>query len=127
MPMLAKICVAIFFMVGRIFFGRRWGDRSNAATSLTKTEELADADLMVLFLRFRRPDEASFQYSRYSNQTGTLNVDPCIPVLPRSPLTGWGYQTTPPSSTALWRRIDAELLGQKWITHHGHFSTGIEP
>ena len=33
----------------------------NATESLTGTEELADADLMVLFLRFRRPDEATFQ------------------------------------------------------------------
>ncbi len=63
MPMLARILRRDFdFDVSVGFSVDEHGYIDvNANESLTGTEALADADLMVLFLRFRRPDEATFQ------------------------------------------------------------------
>jgi glucose/arabinose dehydrogenase/mono/diheme cytochrome c family protein len=105
----------------------------NAAESLTRTEELVDADLMVLFLRFRRPDEATFQRIldflaagkpvvafRTSTHAFRFEAD--------SKWADWGSQPDPTfvhsfGDGALIR----DLVGQKWITHHGHFSDGHDP
>ena len=102
----------------------------NATTSLTGTEELADADLMVLYLRFRRPDEVSFQRIldylksgkpivafRTSTQAFRFTQD--------SPHADVGYQSNPTFIHSFaGGELTRELLGQKWITHHVHFSDG---
>jgi nucleoside 2-deoxyribosyltransferase len=63
MPMLAQILQPDFnFEVSVGFSVDEHGlVDPNVVTSLTETEELADADLMVIFLRFRKPDEPTFQ------------------------------------------------------------------
>ncbi len=104
-----------------------------AANSLTKMKKLKEADLVVMFLRFRRPDDKNFQYFldyldegkpivafrtsthafRFANGAGKNE---------------WGYQLDPNQihSNAGGEKI-RELLGQSWIVHHGHFDDGRKP
>ncbi|MEM9161118.1 MAG: ThuA domain-containing protein, partial [Verrucomicrobiota bacterium] len=105
----------------------------NAANSLTATDELADADLMVLFLRFRRPDEASFQHILSYLKSGKPVVafrtsTHGFRFSSDSPFAGWGFQKDPTFvHSYAGGELTGELLGQKWITHHGHFSDGDNP
>ena len=132
MPMLAKILRRDFgFNVSVGFSLDEDGSIDpNAATSLTKTEELASADLMVLFLRFRRPDEASFQRILDYLESGKPVVafrtsTHAFRFTQESPYAGWGYQDDPTFIHSFaGGDLTRELLGQKWITHHGHFSDG---
>ena len=115
MPMLAKILRRDFgFHVSVGFSLDEDGVIDpNAATSLTKTEELADADLMVLFLRFRRPDEASFQCILDYLESGKPVVafrtsTHAFRFTQESPHTGMGLSGRPHLHPQLcWRRIDA--------------------
>ncbi len=104
-----------------------------AHASLTATEELADADLLVLFLRFRRPDEATFQRIRDYLAAGKPVVafrtsTHAFRFTANSPHADWGYQDDPTfvHSFAGGETI-RQLVGQKWITHHGHFDDGAHP
>ena len=74
-------------------------------TSLTKTEELAGADLMVLFLRFRPDEPHSSAFSTISNrETGAFERRPMHSGLLESPTRdGAGRPHLHPKR----RRIDA--------------------
>lgn len=135
MPMLARILrrdfdfdVSVGFSVDEHGFVD-----PNAATSLTGTEALADADVMVLFLRFRRPDETTFQRVldflaagkpvvafRTSTHAFRFETD--------SAWAAWGSQPDPTFIHSFGDgELTRELVGQKWITHHGHFADGHDP
>ena len=135
MPMLAKILqrdYAFDVSVGYSLAEDGTID-PNATTSLTGTEELDDADLLVLFLRFRRPDEPSFQrildYLKSGKPVvGFRTSTHAFRFTADSPHAGWGYQDDPTFIHSFaGGELTRELLGQKWITHHGHFSDGQIP
>ena len=129
MPMLTKILQRDFgFEVSVGFSLGEEGDIDpNATTSLTETEELAHAGLMVLFLRFRRPDEASFQhildYLKAGKPVVAFRTSPhAFRFTQDSPHAGWGYQDDPTFIHSFaGGEFTRELLWQKWITHHGQF------
>jgi len=134
MPMLAKILRRDYgFDVSVGFSLAQDGTIDpNAASSLTGTEDLADADLMVLFLRFRQPDEASFQrilsYLKAGKPVVAFRTSThAFRFTPDSPHADWGYQEDPDFIHSFTGgELTRELLGQKWITHHGHFSDGLK-
>ncbi len=102
-------------------------------TSLTMTEELADADLLVFYLRFRNLPEERFAHLldyfgsgrpivafRTSTHAFRFGHDPAM--------EGWGFQSNPDQPNSYGGGgLLRELLGQKWITHHGHFDDGKAP
>ena len=104
-----------------------------AQHSLTMTEELADADLMVLFLRYRGPrDEVFANIVNYIESGRPIvafrTATHAFRFAPDRKLNEWGYQSDPTKihSLAGGERV-RELLGQSWITHHGHFDDGKKP
>ncbi len=132
MPMLARILRRDFdFDVHVGFSVNEHGFVDpNAAASLTGTEHLADADLAVLFLRFRRPDEATFQRILDFLAAGKPVVafrtsTHAFRFGPNSPHGEWGHQTE--TEFYAGGKLIRELVGQKWITHHGHFDDGASP
>ncbi len=135
MPLLAKILRRDFGFDVSVGFslGPDGTIDPNAATSLTGTEGLADADLLVLFLRFRRPDETSFQrilkYLKSGNPVVAFRTSThAFRFTQDSPHAGWGYQDDPTFIHSFaGGELTRELLGQKWITHHGHYSDGHIP
>ena len=135
MPMLARILrrdfdfdVSVGFSVDEHGFVD-----PNAAESLTGTEELADADLMVLFLRFRRPDKETFQHVLDFLATGKPVVafrtsTHAFRFASGSDWASWGSQPDPTFIHSFGDgKLIRELVGQRWITHHGHFSDGHDP
>lgn len=135
MPMLARILRRDFdFDVSVGFSVDEHGYIDvNATESLTGTEELADADLMVLFLRFRRPDEATFQRVLDFLETGKPVVafrtsTHAFRFETGSEWAAWGSQPDPTYIHSFGDGdLTRELVGQKWITHHGHFDDGHDP
>ncbi len=135
MPMLAKILRRDFGFDVSVGFslGPDGTIDPNAADSLTGTEALADADLMVLFLRFRRPDEEGFQRILAYLDSGKPVVafrtsTHAFRFTQDSPHAGWGYQDDPTFVHSFaGGELTRELVGQKWITHHGHFDDGKNP
>ncbi|MEM1295497.1 MAG: ThuA domain-containing protein [Verrucomicrobiota bacterium] len=104
-----------------------------AQDSLTMTEELANADLMVLFLRYRGPSHEVFTNILSYIESGRPIVafrtsTHAFRFAPDRKLNDWGYQNDPEKvhSLAGGERV-RELLGQSWITHHGHFDDGMKP
>lgn len=88
--------------------------------SISGLEALEDADLMVLFTRFRDLPPEQFQHFLNYVKTG-------------KPIVGFRTAThaflfrDPKSPYREWNNKKiAELVGQKWITHHGHFGDGHE-
>lgn len=82
-------------------------------------DELDDADLMVVFLRFRQlPAEMARKITDYA-ESGR-------------PMVGFrtathSFRYTEPRDSALMVLNDewpARVFGQQWITHHGHFADG---
>ncbi|MEM7143804.1 MAG: ThuA domain-containing protein [Verrucomicrobiota bacterium] len=135
MPMLARILERDFgYDVTVGFSVDEEGDVDpHEQGSLTGTEELADADLLVLFLRFRRPDEETFgrilAYLEAGKPVvGFRTATHSFRFEDGSPHAGWGYQDDPEFVHSLaGGETMRELLGQKWITHHGHFDDGEKP
>lgn len=101
--------------------------------SLTMTEELADADLLVMYLRFRRPERESFQHILEYLAAGKPVVafrttTHAFRFAHDSGLAGWGYQSDPEKVHSFGGGEHLrELLGQSWISHHGHFDDGKKP
>lgn len=88
--------------------------------SITGLEALDDADLMVLFTRFRDLPPKQFQHFLKYVKSG-------------KPIVGFRTAThafrfrDPQSPYKDWNdKKIAALVGQKWITHHGHFGDGHE-
>ncbi|MCC5024238.1 MAG: hypothetical protein J6386_16250 [Candidatus Synoicihabitans palmerolidicus] len=132
MPMLAQILRRDFDVdvhVGFSVDADRFVDPM-ANESLTGTAELADADLLVLFLRFRRPDPASFQpildYLASGKPVVAFRTSThAFRFAANSPFAAWGVQQDPSFVHSFsGGELIRELLGQKWITHHGHFDDG---
>lgn len=102
-------------------------------SSLTKTEELKDADLLVMYLRFRSPSPEVFQnildYLDAGKPVVAFRTSTHAFRFPNDAgLDGWGYQNDPEKKHSFGggEKI-RELLGQSWITHHGHFDDGKKP
>jgi len=101
--------------------------------SLTMTEELKDADLLVLYLRFRRPPEEIFRnilayFERGGPVVAFRTSTHAFRFAYDAGRDAWGYQNDPEKQHSLGggEKI-REILGQSWITHHGHFDDGKSP
>ena len=85
------------------------------------TEILADADLMILFTRFRALPEDQVRpildYARSGRPIVGL----------RTATHAFRYPGDHPRADALNDDWPQEVLGQRWITHHGHFDEGGAP
>lgn len=135
MPMLARILRRDFDVETHVGFSvdEHGFVDPNAAQSLTGTEHLADADLLVLFLRFRQPDEAAFQrildYLAAGKPIVAFRTSTHAFRFPvGSPWEDWGNQPDPTFVHSFGGgALTRELVGQKWITHHGHFDDGAAP
>ncbi|TWU11631.1 Trehalose utilization [Symmachiella macrocystis] len=121
MPMLAKILKRDYgFKVTVCYSLAEDGtiDPDNLR-SITGIEALDDADLMVLFTRFRDlPDE---QFNHFLNYVKTGK--PIVGF--RTATHAFKFDNNKKHSEWGWRGEKiAQLLGQNWITHHGHFGDG---
>lgn len=88
--------------------------------SISGLEALKDADLMVLYTRFRDLPPEQFQHFLNYVKSG-------------KPIVGFRTAThaflfrDPKSPYKDWNNKKiADLVGQRWITHHGHFGDGHE-
>ena len=82
---------------------------------------LADADLMVLFTRFRAlPDEQVEPILEYARSGRPI-------VGLRTATHAFRYPGDHPRAEDLNDDWPQEVLGQRWITHHGHFDEGGAP
>ncbi|WP_116108037.1 ThuA domain-containing protein [Lewinella sp. IMCC34191] len=91
----------------------------NNVYHISRLDELADADLMVVFTRFRQPPaEMAAKITDYA-ESGR-------------PMVGFrtathAFRYTEQQDSALMHLNDewpTEVFGQQWITHHGHFEDG---
>ena len=120
MPMLAKILerdygfgISIAYSLDEQGFVN-----PNKVEDVTGIEALAKADLLVLFTRFRRWPEAKFRYFLDYVAKGKPIV---------------GFRTTTHAfrypeghKDEAWNdKKIADLVGQKWITHHGHHGSQV--
>ena len=122
MPMLAKILKRDYGFKVTVCYSL--DEAGNIAPgnqkSISGLEVLDDADLMVLFTRFRDLPPEQFQHFLNYVKTG-------------KPIVGFRTAThaflfrDSKSPYRDWNdKKIAELVGQKWITHHGHFGDGHE-
>jgi len=91
----------------------------NNLTNIAGLEALDDADLVVMYTRFRKlPDDQLERITRYA-ETGK-------PIMGfRTASHAFRYDGGPHAArmNGEWMR---KLFGQTWITHHGHFGDGQE-
>ncbi|MCH9654274.1 MAG: ThuA domain-containing protein [Planctomycetes bacterium] len=122
MPMLAKILKRDYgFKVTVCYSLDQDGNIAPGnQKSISGLEALEDADLMVLFTRYRDLPPEQFQHFLNYVKTG-------------KPIVGFRTAThaflfrDPKSPYRDWNNKKiAELVGQRWITHHGHFGDGHE-
>jgi len=93
----------------------------NATDNIAGIEALADADLMVLFTRFRDLPPEQFEHFLSYVNTGK----PIVGF--RTATHAFRFQNHPQYEPWGWKGEKiAQLLGQNWITHHGHFGDGHE-
>jgi len=122
MPMLAKILKRDYGFKVTICYSL--DEAGNIAPgnqkSISGLEALGDADLMVLYTRFRDLPPEQFQHFLNYVKTG-------------KPIVGFRTAThaflfrDSKSPYRDWNNKKiAELVGQRWITHHGHFGDGHE-
>lgn len=115
MPMLARILARDYGFKTTICYSLN--DEGtidpNNTKSITGMEALDDADLMVLFTRFRDlPAEQMAHFLKY--------VDSGKPVVGfRTATHAFKFEQGSPYQDWNYKKI-AELVGQHWITHHGH-------
>ncbi|MFI5458269.1 MAG: ThuA domain-containing protein [Isosphaerales bacterium] len=121
MPMLAKILHRDFdFKVTVCYAMDKDGTiNPNNVENVTGLEAIDDADLLVLFTRFRRlPDDQLRHIVRFA-ESG-------------KPMVGFRTAThafrygTGPHAAAMDEAWPIKVFGQRWITHHGHFGDGHE-
>jgi type 1 glutamine amidotransferase len=82
-------------------------------------EALDDADLMVMFTRFRKlPDDQLARITKYADSGKPMMGF-------RTASHAFKYDGGPHAAemNEAWTR---KIFGQKWITHHGHFGDGKE-
>ena len=135
MPMIARLLektidcdVEIGFSVDKNGFVNPMQD-----DSVTGIEKLDDADLLVLFYRYRRPSPEQFQHFLDYLKAGKPIVafrtsTHAFRFAEGAGMDEWGFQNDPKAihSLAGGEKV-RELLGQTWITHHGHFDDGQNP
>ncbi len=81
-------------------------------------DELRDADLMVLFTRFRRlPDDELKKIVDYAESGRPM-------VGFRTATHAFRYPKDHPRAAAMNEVWPTRVFGQHWITHHGHFADG---
>ncbi len=88
-------------------------------TNIAGLEELDDADLMVMYTRFRKlPDDQLARITRYAESGRPMMGF-------RTASHAFRYDGGPHAAgmNAEWMR---RIFGQGWITHHGHFGDGEE-
>ncbi len=91
----------------------------NRSDHIAGLEALEDADLMVMFTRFRRLPQEELQYILDYAESGR-------------PMVGFRTSTHafnyPKEDSLLAAQMNAvwptKVFGQQWITHHGHFEDG---
>lgn len=106
MPMLAKIlsqhhgfdCVVLFTLHPE----KGYIDPYNQ-NNLPGLEELDDADLMIVFTRFRTPSKGMEHVEKY--------LDAGKPVI--------GLRTATHGFRGKWGYFGLQILGEKWVAHHG--------
>jgi len=115
MPMLARILARDYGLKTTICYSLNdegFIDPNNTR-SISGLEVLDDADLMVLFTRFRNlPKEQMEHFLKYVESgkpvVGFRTATHAFQFEKGSPYQDWNYKKI------------AELVGQHWITHHGH-------
>jgi type 1 glutamine amidotransferase len=121
MPMLARILHRDYgFRVTVCYaLGRDGTINPNNLENIAGLEAVDDADLLVLFTRFRKlPDDQLRHIVRYA-ESG-------------KPMVGFRTATHAfrygrgPHAAAMDEAWPIQVFGQKWITHHGHFGDGHE-
>jgi type 1 glutamine amidotransferase len=85
------------------------------------TEVLSEADLLVLFTRFRALPEKQLEPILAYARSGR----PIVGL--RTATHAFRYPMEHPRAEALNDEWPQEVLGQRWITHHGHFDEGEAP
>jgi type 1 glutamine amidotransferase len=121
MPMLAKILHRDYgFQVTVCYALAKDGSIDpNNLENVSGLEALGDADLLVMFTRFRKlPDDQLGRIVAFA-ESG-------------KPMVGFRTAThafrygTGPHAAAMDEAWPIKVFGQKWITHHGHFGDGTE-
>jgi type 1 glutamine amidotransferase len=91
----------------------------NALENIVGLEALEDADLVVLFTRFRKlPDSQLERIIRYAE-----SGKPMVGFRTATHAFRYGSGLHAATMDEAW---PARIFGQKWITHHGHFGDGKE-
>ena len=124
MPMLARILKERYhFRVTVCYSLAKDGSIDPAEhNNVTGIEALDDADLMVLFTRFRDLSEEQFKHFLKYVAAGK----PIVGF--RTATHAFKFDTHPQYKAWGWHGEKiAQLVGQNWITHHGHFSDGHKP
>lgn len=93
----------------------------NNTHHLPGLDVLEDADLMVLFTRFRAlPDSQVWHILNYAESGRPM-------VGFRTSTHAFQYPATDPRAVQLNETWPRQVFGQRWITHHGHFEDGTDP
>ena len=92
-----------------------------ALENIPGTEALSDADLMVLFTRFSALPEDQLRPILDYAKSGR----PIVGL--RTATHAFRYPGDHPRAESLNDDWPQEVLGQRWITHHGHFDEGGAP
>lgn len=124
MPMLARIVKRNYGF--RVFVAYSLDEQGyidpNNRWSISGIEQLQHADLMVLFTRFRDLPDSQFRYFLEYVRSGR----PIVGF--RTATHAFKFDKNTKHKEWGWRGEKiAQLLGQNWITHHGHFDDGQAP
>jgi type 1 glutamine amidotransferase len=121
MPMLARMLHGHYGFKVTVCYslGKDGTINPNNLENIAGLEAVDDADLLVLFTRFRKlPDEQLGHIVRYA-ESGR-------------PMVGFRTAThafrygSGPHAADMDNAWPIKVFGQKWITHHGHFGDGRE-
>lgn len=122
LPMLARILkretgakVSFCFSVDSLGF-----INPNNAQSIQGLEQLQQADLVVIFARFRAIPPEQLKYI-------TDYVESGRPIVGLRTSTHTFLYKDDPTRQHLNNDWPAKVFGQQWITHHGHFDDGKNP
>jgi len=121
MPMLAAILKRDFgFKVTVLYAVNSQGEIDPyALDNIPHTEVLDDADLMVMFTRFRKlPPEQLAPILRYAE-----SGKPVVGFRTATHAFRYDGGELAAKMNEAWPK---DLFGQCWITHHGHFGDGLE-
>ena len=120
MPMLAKILHRDYgFRVTVCYSLAKDGTIDpNNVKSISGLKALEDADLMVVFTRFRQlPDDQLKRIVEFAESGRPM-------VGFRTATHAFRYPKESPHAREMNNAWPTKVFGQKWITHHGHFGDG---